>query len=152
MKAERKKDSRPPRLPEWVIKRLAWDEDRLSIQENLSEEYIYIAETRGTRSADLWYWGHMIRSFFPFVKYAVYWRVVMFQNYLKAALRNFYKRKSYSLINISGLAIGMACCMLIMLWVQDELNYERFNEKIDDIFCIVNYPPENSNSCRQTSL
>jgi putative ABC transport system permease protein len=146
MNSERKKDLNPPRLPEWLIRRLAWAEDRFSILENLREEYTYIITTRGARSADLWYWGHMFRSLFPFVKFAIYWRFVMFKNYLKVALRNFYKHKSYSFINISGLAIGMACCMLIMLWVQDELNYERFNENIDDIFCIVNYPPENPNS------
>ncbi len=70
----------------------------------------------------------------------------MFKNFLKVALRNFSKHKSFSFINISGLAIGMACCLLIMLWVQDELSYERFNENIDDIFCVVNYPPNNPNS------
>ena len=146
MNSERKKELNPPRLPEWLIWRLAWAEDRFSILENLREEYTYIITTRGSKSADLWYWGHMFRSLFPFVKFAIYWRFVMFINYLKVALRNFYKHKSYSFINISGLAIGMACCMLIMLWVQDELNYERFNENIDDIFCVVNYPPENPNS------
>jgi putative ABC transport system permease protein len=147
MSPERKEDPDPPRLAEWTIRRLAWAEDRLSIQENLREEYRYILETRGTRAADLWYWTHLIRSSFPFVRFAVYWRFVMFKNYLKVALRNFTKNKSYSFINISGLAIGMACCMLITLWVQDELSYERFNKNINDIFCVVNYPPENPNSC-----
>jgi len=70
----------------------------------------------------------------------------MLKNYLKIALRNFTKHKSFSFINISGLAIGMACCMLIMLWVLDELNYEKFNENIDDIFYVVNYSTENPNS------
>jgi putative ABC transport system permease protein len=70
----------------------------------------------------------------------------MFKNFMKIALRIFIKHKSFSFINISGLAIGMACCMLIMLWVQDELNYERFNKNIDNIFCVVNYSPNNPNS------
>ncbi len=70
----------------------------------------------------------------------------MLKNYLKIALRNFAKHKSFSFINISGLAIGMACCMLITLWVQDELNYERFNENIDNIFCVVNYSTDNLDS------
>jgi putative ABC transport system permease protein len=147
MSPEKEKDPCPPRFPEWAVERLAWEEDRLSIQENLREEYRYIFETRGPRSARWWYWGHLVRSFFPFVKFAIYWRLIMIKNYLKVALRNFIKNKSYSFINISGLAIGMACCMLITLWVQDELSYERFNKNIDDIFCVVNYPPENPNSC-----
>ena len=77
MSSEIKRDPNPPRLPEWIIRRLAWSEDRFSIQDNLREEYIYIIETRGTRSADLWYWGHMIRSIFPFIKLTIYWRFVM---------------------------------------------------------------------------
>ncbi len=146
MSPERRKNPHPPRFPEWVVERLSWEEDRSSIQENLREEYGYIFETKGPWFARLWYWGHLIRSLSPFVKFTVYWRLVMLKNYLKVALRNFYKHKSYSFINISGLAIGMACCMLITLWVQDELNYERFNENIDGIFCVVHYPPENPNS------
>ncbi len=71
----------------------------------------------------------------------------MLKSYLKIALRNFTKHKSFTFINISGLAIGMACCMLITLWVQDELNYERFNENIDDIFCVVHYSTDNPDSC-----
>jgi ABC-type antimicrobial peptide transport system permease subunit len=71
--------------------------------------------------------------------------IVMLKNYLKIALRNFVKHRSFSFINISGLAIGMACCMLILLWVQDELNYEKFNENIDDIFCVANYSTDTPN-------
>ena len=43
----------------------------------------------------------------------------MLKNYLKIAIRNISKNKLYSFINIAGLAIGMACFILIMLWVQD---------------------------------
>lgn len=148
MSFKRKKDSQPPRLPDWIIQRLAWSEDRCSIQENLHEEYIYIIEAKGTRTADLWYWGHMIRSLFPFVKFVVYWRIIMLKNYLKIALRNIAKHKSFSFINISGLAIGMACCMLILLWIQDELRYEKFNENLDNILCVVQWSTESkTQSC-----
>ena len=58
----------------------------------------------------------------------------MFKNYLKIALRNILRNKVYSFINIVGLAIGMACSILILLWVQDELNYEKHHEKADHIF------------------
>ena len=51
----------------------------------------------------------------------------MFKNYLKIALRNISRNKGYSFINISGLAMGMACCILILLWVQDELSFDRFH-------------------------
>lgn len=61
----------------------------------------------------------------------------MFQNYFKIALRNLLKHKSYSLINITGLSIGMACCMLMVLYIQDELSYDQFNEKADRVYRVV---------------
>ncbi|NUM81257.1 ABC transporter permease [bacterium] len=61
----------------------------------------------------------------------------MFQNYFKIAVRNLLKHKSYSLINITGLSIGMACCMLMVLYIQDEISYDRFNEKADRVYRVV---------------
>jgi putative ABC transport system permease protein len=61
----------------------------------------------------------------------------MFNNYLKIALRNIFKHKGYSLINIIGLAIGMACCLLILLYVNDELSYDRYHENADRIYRVI---------------
>lgn len=61
----------------------------------------------------------------------------MFKNYIKTALRNLFKHKGYSLINIAGLAIGMTSCLLILLYVQHELGYDSFNEKADRIYRVA---------------
>jgi putative ABC transport system permease protein len=53
----------------------------------------------------------------------------MFTNYFKVALRNLLKNKAFSLINISGLAIGMASAILILLWVENETSFDRFHKK-----------------------
>ena len=58
----------------------------------------------------------------------------MFKNYVKIAIRNLFRNKLYSFLNIAGLAIGIACCVLILLYVQDELSFDRFHEKADRIF------------------
>jgi putative ABC transport system permease protein len=58
----------------------------------------------------------------------------MFKNYVKIALRNFLKHKGFSFINIFGLAIGVACCLLIVLFVLDEISYDQHHEKADQIF------------------
>jgi len=58
----------------------------------------------------------------------------MLKNYLKIAFRNIYRNKIYSFINIFGLAIGMACSILILLWVQEELSYDDFHEKGNNIY------------------
>ena len=61
----------------------------------------------------------------------------MFWNYLKIAWRNIKRYKGYSFINIFGLAIGLACCILILLWIQDELNFDRFHTNADNLYRIV---------------
>ncbi|MFC2160420.1 ABC transporter permease [Acidobacteriota bacterium] len=60
----------------------------------------------------------------------------MLSNYFKIAIRNIKRHKGYSFINISGLAIGMACCILILMYVTDELSYDKFHEKSDRIYRI----------------
>jgi len=55
---------------------------------------------------------------------------------LKIAIRTFLKQKGYSFINVTGLAIGLAACLFILLWVQDELSYDRFHEKADRIYIV----------------
>jgi putative ABC transport system permease protein len=61
----------------------------------------------------------------------------MFRNYLLIALRLIKKNKLYSFINIFGLAIGLAACILILLWVNDELSFDRFHTKADQIYKVV---------------
>ncbi|MEJ7679036.1 MAG: ABC transporter permease [Segetibacter sp.] len=61
----------------------------------------------------------------------------MFKNYLTIALRNLSKNKVYAFINIAGLSIGLACSMLIILYVKDEVSYDRFHSNVKNIYRIV---------------
>ena len=61
----------------------------------------------------------------------------MLQNYIKIAFRNLLQHKAFSFINIAGLAIGMSCSILIMLWVQDELSYDKFHKNSGRIYRIT---------------
>lgn len=58
----------------------------------------------------------------------------MIKNYFKTAFRNLIKYKGYSFINITGLAMGIACCLLIILYVKDELTFDRFHENGENIY------------------
>lgn len=60
----------------------------------------------------------------------------MFKNYLKIAARNLLKHKAYSFINIAGLAMGMTCCIVILLYVQHELSYDSFHQDAKRIYRI----------------
>ena len=58
----------------------------------------------------------------------------MFLNYLLINFRNLLKHRLYTLINIAGMAIGISCCIFIMLFVNHELSYDRFHSKADQIY------------------
>lgn len=60
----------------------------------------------------------------------------MLKSYFLVALRQFRRRKAYTFINVVGLAVGMACCLLIGLYARDELSYDRFHESADEIVTV----------------
>jgi putative ABC transport system permease protein len=60
--------------------------------------------------------------------------LAMLRNYIKIAFRNLVRKKFFSLLNIAGLAIGLSCCTIIVLYVVDELNYDRFHAQADRIY------------------
>ncbi|HVV53826.1 MAG TPA: ABC transporter permease [Mucilaginibacter sp.] len=61
----------------------------------------------------------------------------MIKNYFKTAFRNLWRNKVFSLINIVGLSVGLACCMLIYLYTMDEVSYDRFNVNAANIYHLV---------------
>lgn len=63
----------------------------------------------------------------------------MIKNYLKIAIRNLARRKAYSLINIGGLAAGLGCCMVILLYVANEASYDRYHRDVDRLYRVLEY-------------
>lgn len=101
------------------------------------EMYKYIYAERGRSKALHWLWKQVLKSMPLFFINSLEWGGIMFRNYLKIAFRNILKHKGYSLINISGFAIGITCCLFILLWVQDELSFDRFHENRDEIYRLL---------------
>lgn len=134
MKSRLKKPSR-------LIQVLLWSalssEDYDELMGDFEESYRYRIEMGNRIKAYSWLWWQLIRSLPTLVSTSIQWRMLMFRNYLKIALRNIRKHKGYALINIIGLAIGMVCCILILLWVQDELSYDRYHENADRIYRVT---------------
>src|SRR3712207_9486915 len=80
----------------------------------------------------IWIFFLMIRrpprsTLFPYT--TLFRSLDMLTNYLVIACRNLLRQKAFSFINVFGLAVGMACSILILLWVQDELSYDRRSEE-----------------------
>ncbi len=133
-----KSPPKPPRLAVWLLKRLFPDETGLYTQlGDIDEAFNTLAREKSHFAAKVWYWMAVLRSIPYSLRRTLSWSVIMIKNYLKIAIRNLTRQKGYSFINITGLAIGMACAILILLWVQDELNYDGFHENQDNIFRVV---------------
>lgn len=83
----------------------------------------------------------------------------MHKHYLRVALRIFKREKTYTLINVSGLSIGLTCCLLIFLYITDELSYDKFHQDADRIYRVSSaymrqgvWEPYASNAWRTAEL
>ena len=127
MKSEKTK---LPGFASWVIKIMLPDYVAHSAVGDYEEVYARTIEQGSYLKAHIWLW----RQIFSAIFCSFFWGFYMLKNYIKVAFRNMRRHKGYSFINIAGLAVGMACAMLIFLWVQDELSYYRFHEDAEDIY------------------
>ncbi len=124
----------PPRLAQWLVSKLSVYEHRFSLAGDLRETFEYMTEADGVKKAKLWYWSQALKSVFLYVHLIIRGNVAMLKNYVTVAIRNFIEHKLFSFINVSGLAIGLAACLIIRFWVQRELSYDRFHENSDRIY------------------
>jgi putative ABC transport system permease protein len=92
---------------------------------------------------------HSICKQIPYYRFQ---RIAMIRNFFKVAYRNLLRNKGFSLINITGLAIGMAAAILILLWIQDELRYDQFHKNKERIYEVWNRVPfDGQLSCWNTT-
>lgn len=151
MEQEDKKNCNPPK---WASRLLKWYCSDYYVNEvlgDLYETFHIRAKRHGLFEARLYYILEVMLFFKPSIikksktnslsskrkkRVNNIWPF-MLKNHLKLAYRNTVKHKGYSAINICGLAIGIACCILIFLFVQSEFNFDQFHEKKDRIYRIV---------------
>jgi putative ABC transport system permease protein len=123
-------------LVNWLLAKLSEEEISVSIFDYLSDKHDHLVRESGRFWAITICSIHLFSIIFSLIFAKMYWSLVMFKNYLKIAFRNIRKQKAYSAINIMGLTVGMACSILILLWVQYEFSFDRFHENFDDIYRI----------------
>ena len=135
---KQKASPHPPRLAAWLLKRLFPDERGLYTQlGDIDEAFNARAKEKSHFAAKAWYWITALRSIPYSIWRSLSWNSIMMKNYLKIAVRNLQKHKTGSIIAIVGLSIGLAFCILIYLFIKDELSFDRFHEKADSIYSIV---------------
>jgi putative ABC transport system permease protein len=101
---------------------------------------------RGRRVSRRWLWSQILKAVPTLIFLKFRGETIMLKNYLLTALRNITRHKGYSFINIAGLSIGMACCLLIFLWVRHEWSFDRFHENAGTIHRTVISWPQGSDT------
>ncbi len=127
----------PPQMGDWILRRLLNLEDYKEKSGDFEEVFSELHTDSKRVKVYLWYWLQLVLVMVISSIRQIFWSYEMFKNYMKIALRNIKRHKGFSSINIGGLAIGIACCVLILLYVSFELSFDRFHEKSDQIYRIV---------------
>ena len=122
-----------PRVASWLLARMSQYEETYLLAGDLEEEFGELTILHGQRRARCWFRRQVLRSLPAYIHFSLIWRAIMFRNYLKTAWRQLLRHRAFSFINITGLAVGMAVCTLIFLWVWDELSFDRFHNNADRI-------------------
>jgi len=128
---------RPPRLAAWLLSRLTDAAVRDQAMGDLEEQFRAAAREKGLLRARAWYRTQTWPLLKSFVENTLLWEASMIKNYLKTGWRNIKRQKGYSFINIAGLALGMACAILIVFYIHHELSFDRFHKNADRISRVV---------------
>ena len=128
---------KPPRLAVWLLIRLGRQTDRYSLMDDLEIEYHDQIAQKGRAFASVWYMMHALRAVPELIFFALYWRMTMFKNYLKTAMRNIKKNKMYSLISVTGLALAVGCFTLPFVVLDYNHSIDQFHEHGDDIYYVL---------------
>jgi putative ABC transport system permease protein len=129
--------SRSFRTGIWLLSHLVDERKHYGLFGDIEEIYDFRLKEKGQRKADIWLWLQVTKTILASLKNSLYWNWVMFANYFKITFRNFKRHKAYSLTNVIGLAVGMTCCICILVFVRHELSYDRYHADADNIFRLV---------------
>lgn len=133
--------SQSPSHPSWILslilKALLSPTEYLEFTDDLNEIFQALIKSEGPNKARRWYLFRVLESLPTFISDLIHWRFVMLKNYLKTTFRNLKRQKTQSTINILGLAIGLTCCILILLFVRDELSFDKFHQNHDRIYRVT---------------
>lgn len=127
---------RAPKFLAFLLKQVVSDYDEESLLGDFEETYHYRAGETNGATATAWYLWHIAKLVPAHIKESVRWSGNMIKNYFKIALRIIRRHKGYSLINILGLALGMAVCILILFFVRYELSFDTQHRQADHLFRI----------------
>jgi len=133
-----KKKIKPPELFKWLLIKTSSREEDFTISGDFEEIFRRMYREEGYIKALFWYSGEVFKIISVHIINSLFGSFAMLKNCMKIAFRNIKRYKGYSFINIAGLAIGLASAILIFLWINFELSYDRFYENSSDLYQIIN--------------
>ncbi|MCP4727452.1 MAG: FtsX-like permease family protein [bacterium] len=128
------KTEKPSGIGIWILKKIIPENDFRYFLGDIEESYHGIQEKKGRIFTYFWFWLQIAKTIPPIIIDSFFRSMVMLKNYLKIAFRSITKNKVISLINVFGLAAGLACTILIFLFIKDELSYDKFHNEFDKIY------------------
>jgi putative ABC transport system permease protein len=131
------KVARPPSLAVWILSHISRHSERRAILSDFNEIYLELLKDHSLQKANLWYWSQVVKSLPMFLRLQFDWGRTMLKSYLKMSYRSLIHSKVFSFINLAGLTLGIACCVLILLWVFDEWSYDRFHANKNILYRIT---------------
>ncbi len=127
---------RIPKLTKWILSKITDEAMCAAIVEDIEYRCVRVRK-KGSTAAFICHIFQCIIIITPLLVDNMFGGFVMLKNHIKIALRNIKKQKVNSFINISGLAVGLAAVILLMLYIQYEISYDRFHEKADRIYRVA---------------
>ncbi len=127
----------PPKCLKWIVQRFLTAYSKSPALGDLDEEFDIFVEEVGLKRARHWYRQQVLKSLPYCWKHTIYWRFGMLVNYLKIAFRTLMRQKMYSLITISGLAVGLGIFLLFYAFYDWKMTADSFHTDIDRIYNIV---------------
>jgi putative ABC transport system permease protein len=132
---EKENQAKPPFT---FLRRLLTTDEIDDVDGCFEEMYAQVAAEKGPGYAKRWIFLQALKSLPGFLSHLVYWKLLMLKNTLSVSLRSMLKNKFNFLIKVFGLAVGVACSMMVILYVTNELTYDAYHPDHERIYRIAN--------------
>jgi putative ABC transport system permease protein len=144
--------TKPPRVARWLLTFMRRYEESFVWAGDLEEEFQQIKEKIGPSRARSWYRIQVFKTIPTYGKYLIKWSCFMSKHYLITAVRHMRRQKSFTIINVFGLTLGLTFFFLIMIYVQFELSFDQYHTKANRIFRVASELPHGHTHGGKTAM
>jgi putative ABC transport system permease protein len=135
------KKTKLPQISRWLFSVMKRYDEEFVWAGDLEEEFNQIVDEKGSSKARHWYRRQVFKTIPTYLRFLMQWGYIMSKHYLITAIRHMKRQKSFTVINLAGLAIGLTFFILIMIYVQFELSYDRYHENARFIYRVASELP-----------